>query len=1846
MSLETCQVAFTGPPSRIPESSRVAGHTWAMSQQIPGADMANNWNPALRPEDATTAGAATLTAGGSSDLLATTDDPREARTSNLKSLFNDEDFSAWDKPHESVASSPSVETGALVTDMSGALEKRGIEVREPEPLPAPDFSQTTTANPQEESSDPFTEVAQVARPEPAQTPHSLESSVITLEPSDHHAQSIPEAIDPARALFVGRNSPQAGPQTEQSVQEATIEGRVLPTQSDDGTQPPLSIYANNHGAETEPSVDGFTPADSQEQAASPVAQEESHEDKTGSVESIVEENGPKAVSRAMVSPNLMEHSELETDFEAAIVQSAQRTVDQPQTTSSDLAGNGTGDLPAAHEAAQPAETQQPDCETTPTSLKSTAANGHGTWADSDGEVDSDGDDFFNQLKTQTKPIFAPPESESRFEEGIPLLNDTTPISPPRAVPPKKSADNPFGNDAEDDEGFFNAIRRPDASEKPPFHSARKNTSQVVGTMGFGVDSPTSDTSAAAQLEDVLKSAASEGPVSQAPQVSQEQIEASVPTEEELAARWKAELSDTGEEDLAARWEAALDDDDDMLLEDDAGQPTAVEQQAPFQSPITSSNPAGPGGLNSPFETPQSYAQPRPAPSAYTPHQPTTADLVQGIPTLGATAAAPVPPYFSQQPQYPVATRGESFAERSKQGYKSPYDLPDDLSRPRRPTATSKPVSPKVENYMPPPPRAPDVGQPSVSSAMPTPASVPPQTATAPPPVAKNFFEELPLPPPRPRPASSGRYTPGPGAATPSVPSLTSPPQNLHAPPAAPAPPTAPQVQSSLQPPERLEPYTSTLASNAPAGPATASRYSPKPPGPQASGKPPSSPRYSPAPPQAASTARNRYASQPLGVPGHQAALPFQPRTSSPLAYHEKVSYQAEGQQTQPPSLQPSVDLSPPRAQRSSIDQGQAPHPLDGSSKVVHQEEPNFLNAQRRTPPPPKSRYAPPEYVNDFAKRVAPSQTYAPAASTEATPTSPQAAEPQLAPLRSQTQSPGHQMTSPRATVPPVQTLPRPASVHGSSSPTKTVNPYAPAQPSVQTRARALSRGLDFIRPTDGQEYDALERWKGAPIFKFGFGGAVVSCFPKHVPRYSAGQATPMIKASPGEPKFSQASEWLPTGETLVQHPGPLKSKSKKKDVLAWLSSKIAAFENERTADSGRSDVDSQKRHEEKILLWKVMKLLVENDGVLEGSSAIQQSLRQAIFPHTPESGVGGSYGTAFAPSVGSAPFNVPSQPDAIEPQSIEELRSSLLQGDREKAVWGAVDRRLWGHAMIIASTLDRSVWKQVVQEFVRREIRSTTANAQSLAALYEIFAGNIEESIDELVPPSARAGHHLISKADGHDATKNALDGLNSWRDTLGLVLSNRSSEDRQALLALGRLLASYGRTEAAHICFIFSRTAVFGGADDPQANIVLLGVDHQRIPSALIDEDAILLTEVYEYATAVLANSPVANLPYLLAFKLLHAKQLADRGRNVEAQNYCDGLATSLKASTRPSPYHHQHLFMEVDELSARLRQTASDGGSSWISRPSMEKVSGSMWARFNSFVAGDDSDAASTGSGKAGETTDFGPFANVAGTPTVSRSPSVSDLYGSFPGTGAQPLPAGGSSRYMPSSNQYAPNASPPQFRGRSSFDSQRSFSGSMQFGQRRASQDQPSPPTDSHQFQGAPMYGSPGATGYQPTPPQSSYMPLAPVEEDASTHTQSPADAAPSMQPAVNGLFYQPPAQNPTSASQSPYYQGPPGMPQTESPSYMPSSAANAYEPPSYAPQVNVDPAPEEMEEPAEQEEKPKKKGFMDDDDDDDLAKRAAAIQKAENDRKADEAFRKAAEEDGKQTNQALCSRARPC
>ncbi|PGH12755.1 hypothetical protein AJ80_06579 [Polytolypa hystricis UAMH7299] len=1413
------------------------------------------------------------------------------------------------------------------------------------------------------------------------------------------------------------------------------------------------------------------------------------------------------------------------------------------------------------------------------------------WSGS-GEDEEDG--FFNQLRTQTKPIYTPLEAESRFEEGVPLMDNSESFAS-EGHRQTVSIDAIFAADeAEDDTGFFSSppttSKGPGPQSLPALH--RKSTDQVLTSLLVDQDSQGLQSTIAPE-----PSASSDNTQAQ-PSVTEGPV-----TEEDLAERWAAELGD-----------------DDLLVDDEDLEPSfEVSEQTPQNGHAVVGTPDYTPQYQQSATAQQFHAGPhgmataKPQVNPYTPHQPSSSDLVQGLPAPGYMQGTFVAPTGASLPtqQTPAdqSQKPESFVNQPKAGYKSPYDLPEDIARPKRAPIHRSSTHPAPR--MQPPPRSSSMSgtQPTSSGSF-APPPVPSQmaTTTSPPPASKpstassNFFEELPVTS-RSRPSTRGRYTPQPASAQSSVPS-----HGLFAPPQVAAPPSAQRsndqfAQFQLQTPGRIDPYAGLSAPATSSGPPQTSPYSPKPGSLQPGSKPPPSLRYSPAPPPSTGPpAPNRYVSQPPSVPHASGVLPFQPRTSSPLAQREidvtqafapGPALQTASVPTEPqPVPQTQLQItSQPNDQRSHPPAlNHYPLPASSESDAGH-PIPGYAPQQLS---PPRNAYQRAAQSNMLISRSAPDAQFMP-------------------PKRSQTQSPGkmfHEPTFPAFGGEPFQ---RPASVHDPQSPTTSHPPLS------SIHGRAVSQQLDFIAPTDGQEYDPLQRWRGAPVFKFGFGGTIASSFPKHVPRYMTGNPIPKIKASAGEVRVQRMSNIVSFPEPIVKFPGPLKNKSKKKEVIAWLSAMIASFENQSLSLSQLSSA-SLKQHEENILLWKVVRILVEHDGILEGTAEIQKEVHNTLCP-VPSS--------EFAAHGFSAPTSSTRtiQPEPVSPEGMESVRHSLLEGNREKAVWSAVDLRLWGHAMLISSTLDKSVWKQVIQEFIRREVRSAGDNTQSLAALYEIFAGNLEESIDELVPASARAGLQMVSKTAG-GPTRNALDGLDKWQETLGLILSNRSQSDHQALLALARLLASYGRIEASHICTLFAKSSstpnIFGGVDDSQAMVMLLGVDHRRYPYTFTtDLNHILLTEVLEFATTVLAGSGSTPMPYLQAFKLQHAMSLAEEGHTSEAQQYCESIGAVLKATTRPSPYFNSRFLVELDDLTLRLRQAPSDGTSSWISKPSMEKVSGSMWAKFNSFVAGDDSDGASTGSAKIGD--DVGPFAKVVGTPPISRSPSVAESYGPYFAAGNQPVPVpAAGSRYAPG-NQYAPNASPDQSRGRTSLDSQRSpsFSASgRSLPQRRSSQD-PTTPLDSHYQPAGHSIYSPPAHGRHSTPPQSSYTPLAPVDENCSPQTMAPA-AGPANGLAISGPYA-------GQQAPQPMHGAPPlnnGLAQPSG--YEPPSMSMGYEPPSYEP-PSYEPEPSNEE--AVEDEKPKKKSFMDDDEDDDLVARMSKVKVSDQPREVDDAVRRAAEEDAK-------------
>ncbi|PQE23096.1 COPII coat assembly SEC16 protein [Rutstroemia sp. NJR-2017a WRK4] len=1522
------------------------------------------------------------------------------------------------------------------------------------------------------------------------------------------------------------------------------------------------------------------------------------------------------------------------------------------------------------------------------------------------------------------------DSRARFEEGIPLVQSNDEAQPPR--------DNLFSDDgpAEEEDFFAQTTSLPEQNldaDKPTIE--RKSTMQVMDSLHFEPHNQTPDSPIQEETEghqDLPDSTLEE---KEPPKNALEGMFDDSDSEFPLGA--STNNADPGEVDLAEKWKAALaedellDDDDELLPDDEEDADKAVDPAAffgsddegfldddedsnPLPDPPSASIPTQNGQVASnqgrpsnssnrylPAGAAQVAAPSRQASNSYAPVAPLLTDFSKPANSANASGYVATPPmgsYPGQQPQQqrPDLPKAQSFADKSKGGYASPYDLPMEVVKPRKrvstnqlnrgfnasapPINTAPPRASSMNSSFAAPPRTsgtpPLTGQPvpQVQSG----TNAPPVGSSAPKPKSSGgsgFFEDLPI---LSRPKAATRHSTTPISTqsmyspsvdsghqsympTPGVQTQTAPIHqvaNVRQPSGLQPPMQSPPIVQGLVSPERISPYAAIPSVGQPVvPPVITSRYSPAPPplNHAHSAPPPSAQgRYSPAPPQS----RAQYAPQSALLQSPpQSILPHLPRTSSPLAHFEKSQ---DGRSTRSNGEVANYDRRsstgyesnlrtntlPPTREVDETESNYPPHtPIYTEQPKMFATPPQGMRPASQTPPPNSSIAA---RIGRSPPKRASSSHYSP--QPQSTNLSPNQGF--VPPPRSHTQSPGRAFGGPRLEMNSAEPYRRPASIEAlsprnadsfSSVPTF----MAPGRP------RAPSN-VDYVAPSDGREHDPLQRWKGCPVFAWGVGGTMVTTFPKDIPRYGISSTTPMVVRSPGEVKIQNIKDLDPLENRLTSFPGPLKGKGKKKEVIAWLASGIEVLEQNASYLRNVSVLSHEdKRTEERLLLWKILQVFIDNDGILEGNPVVDKAVRSILSPGI-EDEIGQEaplYATGADLTGISQSASTMTKADPVDPAAVDQMRRHLLRGEREKAVWEAVDKRLWAHAMLISNTVSKELYKQVCQEFVQKEVKNVGDNTEPLAALYEIFAGNFEESIDELVPPSARAGFQMVSTSTSTmSPSKDALEGLDRWRETLGLVLSNRSVNDSQALTALGKLLSGYGRAEAAHICFLFARSSsVFGGIDDPQSNMVLVGSDHLRQPFDFDRElEPVLLSEVYEYGLSLSSTSNIAvSSPHLAVYKLHHAMVLAEYGHREKALQYCENLATSITSQTRRSPYHHAQLVSCLDDLSKRLKQSPKDENGSWISKPSIDKVSGSVWATFNKFVAGDDQDTNDAAS-VAGSANDVGPFARIAGgTPTISRSPSVADIYGSYNGglgiNGVAPTaqPNKTSSRYAPGASYASPSAYEPpnsshgsqpraSFEGRSSSEYRR---GPYE-PQRQASQSSEYRPS-SQQLQQTPIY-TPQSASYSPY--MGSDSPYTPHTAPSTRETQtfdSPQpvnsfDGPNQYQPSMGGYeppssnVYEPPSSNNYEPPTSNSYEPPTGN------SYEPPSMGTGYEPPSYQ--------PSSMEEPDSPiDTKPKKKSFMDDDEDDIPALKASSQPrektKAEKDREADEAFRKAAEEDAK-------------
>jgi hypothetical protein len=154
-------------------------------------------------------------------------------------------------------------------------------------------------------------------------------------------------------------------------------------------------------------------------------------------------------------------------------------------------------------------------------------------------------------------------------------------------------------------------------------------------------------------------------------------------------------------------------------------------------------------------------------------------------------------------------------------------------------------------------------------------------------------------------------------------------------------------------------------------------------------------------------------------------------------------------------------------------------------------------------------------------------------------------------------------------------------------------------------------------------------------------------------------------------------------------------------------------------------------------------------------------------------------------------------------------------------------------------------------------------------------------------------------------------DKWGDWRPHLAMIISNCTDNPelvKRSILALGDSLAARGDIYASQFCYLLVEPE-FG----EEGKITLLGANGEKLHR---NDDAIIMTEVYEYARSLSDES--FFVPSLQNFKFLLAANMLDCSLQLKCLLYMEQIA---KCVTRQPQAFTETFIAKVYELADRLK-------------------------------------------------------------------------------------------------------------------------------------------------------------------------------------------------------------------------------------------------------------------------------------------------------------------------------------
>lgn len=341
------------------------------------------------------------------------------------------------------------------------------------------------------------------------------------------------------------------------------------------------------------------------------------------------------------------------------------------------------------------------------------------------------------------------------------------------------------------------------------------------------------------------------------------------------------------------------------------------------------------------------------------------------------------------------------------------------------------------------------------------------------------------------------------------------------------------------------------------------------------------------------------------------------------------------------------------------------------------------------------------------------------------------------------------------------------------------------------------------------------------------------------------------------------------------YPGPLvRGVSHKKTVIEFCEDKLK--QNTHIEWSLRASYN---------LLWSYLILMLRQNGtyteadiselLMKNSEEFKNSLDTSVAENTEE--VDDNTDVSESEDASEKNSNTPSQSQGTtqshsvptEKNVLDKFKSYLLYGNINDALDYATDNNLWGHALFLASKVDRRQHANVMLKFANK-----LPYNDPLQTLYQIMSGRMPACVSNLD------------------------DKWGDWRPHLAMIISNCTDKPdlvKRSIIALGDSLASRGDVYGSQFCYLLMDPQFTDYSDTEGANgkIGLLGTSLNKKFKDFASDDSIIMTEVYEYARSLSVEGYF--IAPLQKYKFLLATNMLDYGMQLKCLLYMEQIAKCM---------------------------------------------------------------------------------------------------------------------------------------------------------------------------------------------------------------------------------------------------------------------------------------------------------------------------------------------------------------